>query len=226
MRMRISHPFKAGAPGWPGNEIFEVAKVRSTERGDINNSCIVRFHEHYGTHFDAPFHFNGEGPSISQLPFDYFFYQRPLLLDIPKEDHQRYEPEDFQPFEDRLASCDFLMLRSGFERYREVDPERYQMRTPSLSPACAAYLVEKFAGTLKTIALDFISLGSPSDTSGDPRLTHCNLLGCGGAGFICAIEDAHLADVPADATLKAAASIPLLMDEVDSGPVTCWVELD
>ena len=68
MRIPISYPIRNDAPGWPGNEVFEIEYVRRIDEGAVSNSCIFRMHEHYGTHMDAPFHFNNNGPKMAELP--------------------------------------------------------------------------------------------------------------------------------------------------------------
>jgi kynurenine formamidase len=195
------------------------------DRGDVNNSCIFRMHEHYGTHMDAPRHFHATGLTISELPFDRFFYEAPLLLEIPKGSCEYLEPEDFAPYEDAIDRADFLMIRTGFERYRATEPEKYQMESPAISARGCEYLVKTFGGRLKTVCFDAQSLGNASDTSGDGVEAHRWLLGAYTDEYICMIEDAHLAGIPAGATLLAAASIPLRTRGTDSGPVTAWVEL-
>ena len=225
MRIPISYPIRSDAPGWPGNEIFEIEHVRSMAKGDVNNSCIFRMHEHYGTHMDAPFHFNNNGPKMAELPFDWFFSEKPLLLDIPKGSYELLEPEDFEPYAEQIAAADFLMIRTGFGRYRNTEPKKYQMESPAISPAGCAYLVKEFGGTLKTVCLDVQSLGNASDTSGAGVEAHRWMLGSYTDNFICVIEDANLMDVPTSG-LRAAASVPLMLTGVDSGPVTAWVEIE
>jgi kynurenine formamidase len=199
--------------------------MRSMAAGDVNNSCILRFHEHYGTHLDAPRHFNASGPTIAEMPFDRFFYEAPLLLDIPKGSCERLEPEDFQPFASRIAGADFLMVRTGFGAYRASDPRKYQMESPAISARGCEYLVRTFGGRLKTVCLDVQSLGNASDTSGDGIEAHRWMLGAYTPDYICVIEDANLAVIPADARIVRAASVPLRTLGTDSGPVTAWVEL-
>ena len=225
MRIPISYIIEAGAPGWPGNEVYETEYVRMIEWGNVSNSGIFRMHEHYGTHMDAPWHFNANGPKMAELPFDRYFYESPLLIDIPKESLQNLEPEDFEPWADAIGASDFLMIRTGFERYRAVDPKKYQMESPGISARGCEYLVKNFGGQLKAVCLDSQSLGNASDTSGDGVEAHRWMLGTYTDEFICVIEDARLSDVPADRVLKAAASIPLRLKGMDSSPVTAWVEV-
>ena len=225
MRLRISHPIVADAPGWPGNEIYEVDFVRTIAGGAVNNSGTFRMHEHYGTHMDAPYHFNENGPKIAELPFDQFFYEKPLLLDIPKGSLELLEPEDFEPYADRIAQADFLMIRTGFGEVRAQDPGKYQMESPAISSRGCKYLVQNFGANLKAVCLDVQSLGNASDTSGDGVEAHRWMLGSYTDDFICVIEDANLADVPAQGVRRAAA-VPLFTAVTDSAPVTAWVETD
>lgn len=226
MRIPISYPITADAPGWPGNEIYELERVRSTARGDVNNSGIVRLHEHYGTHLDAPFHFNDRGPTVDKLPFERFFYQAPLLLDIPKGSCERIEPEDLEPHADKIAAADFLMIRTGFGAIRNSDPKKYQMESPAISARGCEYLVKSFGGKLNTVCLDVQSLGNASDTSGDGVEAHRWMLGAYTDEFICVIEDANLAAIEPGARLVAAGSLPLILAGADGGPVTAWVETE
>lgn len=225
MRMLISYPIQAGAPGWPGNEVYEVERVRVMDNGDVNNSGLFRMHEHYSTHMDAPFHFNNNGPKIAELPLERFFYDKPLLLEMPKGSLELIGPEDFAPYEELIAQADFLMIRTGFERYRDDEPVKYQMESPAISPEGCEYLVKTFGGTLKTVCLDFQSLGNASDTTGAGIAAHRWMLGCYTDEFICVIEDARLRDIPEGAEIVSAATVPLMTVGTDSGPVTAWVEL-
>lgn len=225
MRHVLSYPITADAPGWPGNEIYEIEQVRLIAKGDKSNAAIFRMHEHYGTHMDAPFHFNDNGPTITELPFERFFYEAPLLLDIPKQGYERIEPADLEPHAVRIAQADFLMLRTGFGAWRNVDPKKYQMESPAISAAGCEYLVKSFGGTLKAVALDVQSLGNAADTSGDGVEAHRWMLGAYTDEFICVIEDARLQGLPTEGLVRAA-SIPLLLSGMDSSPVTVWVETE
>ena len=225
MRIPVSYPIRDDAPGWPGNEIFEIEYVRRIDEGAVSNACVFRMHEHYGTHMDAPFHFNNNGPKMAELPFDWFFSERPLLLDIPKDGLELLEPEDFEPYAKQIAQADYLFIRTGFQRFRDTDPKKYQMESPAISPAGCEYLVKTFGGTLKVVGFDTQSLGNASDTTGAGVEAHHWMLGCYTEHFITVIEDMDLKDVPADTPLLAAGCIPLRMIGTDSSPVTAWVEV-
>lgn len=223
MRKFISHLIREGDPGWPGNPKVELETVSALENGDVANTCVIRLFNHFGTHFDAPRHYNAKGPTINEIPKERFFYQRPLLLDIPKGALEKIQPEDLRPYEEQLAQCDLLMLRTGFERQRVTDPDAYSRRGPAVSAACAAYLMEHFRGGMKAVAVDFVSLACPADTA-DGDEAHHHMLGVYSDGYICIIEDVSMEGLP-EGFLRGGAAVPLFVDGTDSAPVTMWVDI-
>lgn len=224
MKKRISHPLTADAPGWPGNPTCYIERRSSIPGGDSCNTSMVHFFNHFGTHFDAPRHYNQKGPSLCLLPFEDFFYHRPLLLDIPKGRGEKIEEADLTPHAQALAGCDLLMLRTGFQKMRGENPALYSAHGPAVSSGAARYLRDNFTANLKAVALDFVSLAAPTDTV-DGDLAHQIMLGMFGPGYICIIEDVDLAGLPAQG-IRGAVAIPLFFEDVDSGPVTMWAELD
>lgn len=223
MRQLISYPITEDAPGWPGNPTYHIEPFESMDKGDVANTYVMTIFNHFGTHMDAPRHFNPNGLRIWEMPFDRFFYEKPLLLDIPKGSKSKVEPEDLIPYEAKIKDCDLLLIRTGYGKIRATDPEEYKYNSPSVSKRAAKYLMDHFCGSLKTIAFDFLSLGSPIDKSDDGMVAHQTMLGMHHDGYICIVEDANLENLP-DVPLKAAASVPLFTVGTDSGPVTMWVE--
>ena len=70
--------------------------------------------------------------------------------------------------------------------------------------------------------MDFISLASPADPA-DGNEAHRWMCGCYSEGNIFIIEDVKMSEILAD-KLQSAAAVPLFLTEVDSSPVTMWVE--
>ena len=223
MREFVSYLIRRGDPGWPDNPTVEVENHSALERGDSANTYVMKLFNHYGTHFDAPRHYNAAGPTINEIPRERFFYDRPLVLDIPKGTLEKIQPEDLRPYEEQLRQCDLLMLRTGYEAQRTADPDSYSRRGPAVSAACGEYLMKHFSGSMKAVAVDFVSLACPADTA-DGDEAHRHLLGAYGGGYICIIEDVRMAGLPAG-FLKGGAAVPLFVDGLDSAPVTMWVDV-
>lgn len=224
MRVFVSHLIRKGDPGWPGNPTVEAPINTPLWKTEIRQTRIplpcsiisVRILTRPGIIMPRAL------PS-TKFQRSAFFYQHPLLLDIPKGRLEKIEVSDLQPYEDSLKVCDLLMLRTGFEAQRSEDPAAYSQQGPAVSAACAAYLADRFCGTLKAVAVDFLSLACPADTT-DGDEAHRQLLGNYRDGYICIIEDVHMAGLPSG-FLKEAAAIPLFLDGLDSAPVTMWVEV-
>ena len=67
-----------------------------------------------------------------------------------------------------------------------------------------------------------VSLASYSDTK-DGDLAHQIMLGMYHDRYICIIEDVNMEGLPSG-FLKNAAAVPLIIEGIDSSPVTMWAE--
>ena len=224
----LSYPVRNNDPAWPGNPTIELQPFTSIRQGDVANTYNIRLFNHYGSHFDAPKHFYDEGLPIARLPFSQFLYDLPLLLDIPKNAEEKITQEDLEPFADQISCCDLLMIRTGFSSMRADNPHAYSYHGPAMGSSGAKFLMDNYVN-IKAVALDFISLASYADQD-DGNLAHQYMLGAFHDHYICIIEDVDLSSLPSQEELpgtpiKQAAAIPLLIEGVDSSPVTMWAKL-
>ena len=223
MFVRLSHIMDGSAPGWPGSPTCQAEAIQTIADGAVSNTFQLSIFNHFGTHFDAPNHYNDPALKITELPLEYFVYDKPLLIDIPKSYEEFVLPSDLKPFEAEIKKSDFLMIRSGFTSKREEDPVNYAEHGPGLSAAGCKYIMDHF--NLKAIAMDWISLASVPHTD-DGTLAHQYLLGCFHDHFTCIIEDARFEDIVGK-KLKRVYAFPLLVGMgVDSGPVTLIAETE
>ena len=213
----LSYPIKEGQPTWPGNPAFSLEPHTSIAGGDTDNTCTIHLFNHYGTHM----HFYGKGIPLDQVPFGHFFFHKPLLLDIPKEPGAKLMPEDLIPHREDVKDADLLLIRTGFSKYRREKPDVYENNGPAVSSRLARYLQDNMSH-LKALALDFVSLASYSDTK-DGDLAHQVMLGMFHDRYICIIEDVNMEGLPSG-FLKNAAAVPLIIEGIDSSPVTMWAE--
>ena len=210
----LSYPIKEGQPTWPGNPAFSLEPHTSIAGGDTANTCTIHLFNHYGTHLDGPMHFYGKGIPLEQVPFGHFFFHKPLLLDIPKEPGAKLMPEDLIPHREDVKDADLLLIRTGFSKYRREKPDVYENNGPAVSSRLARYLQDNMSH-LKALA-------SYSDTK-DGDLAHQIMLGMFHDRYICIIEDVNMEGLPSG-FLKNAAAVPLIIEGIDSSPVTMWAE--
>ena len=221
MNHLLSYPVKKGDPTWPGNPTFELTANTSISHGDVANTAMIHLFNHYGTHIDGPLHFYSGGLPLCRLPLERFLYEKPFLVHIPKGPEEKIEPEDLSPYEKGIEDSDLLLIRTGFWKIRREDPKTYENHGPAVGSRTAKYLVERFPN-LKAVALDFVSLASYSD-SADGDLAHQYMLGKYHEHIICIIEVVNLSLAPSGRLISAAA-IPLMIEGIDSSPVTMWAK--
>jgi kynurenine formamidase len=218
----LSYPITDRVPAWPESPQLRLEKCSRIDRGDAANTYMISLYNHTGTHYDAPNHFLPEGPQIAGLPLSRFIFERPLLLDIPKGDHEKVLPGDLTPHREKIGQCDLLMIRTGFSRFRAQEPDRYEAEGPAIGSECAEYLVSHYQN-IQALAVDFVSIASYRDQT-DGNRTHQILLGGKGGHFICAVEDVYMAELR-PGRIKRVFVLPLLVAGVDSAPVTIVAEL-
>jgi kynurenine formamidase len=221
MHLFLSHPLDPNDLAWPGEPVLEVRQCTRVGVDSVFDSFISTLPNHFGTHMDAPRHFVPGRVSINELPIKYFCHDRVLLIDIPKEKTEGVMPEDLKPYEDEIKKVSFLIIRTGFEKYRSSAPEVYQKEGPHLHPETGKYLVSTFPD-LYCIGFDFLAVGSPSNDM--PPDAHQQLLGYHTEKFVTAIEDMHLSEI-GDRKIKRLYNAPLRIAGVDSSQVTVIAEV-
>ncbi|SUC10634.1 putative ucyclase [Pasteurella canis] len=217
----LSYPLDVKDPGFPGEPTLTYDICTSTAQGDVYNSAIIHLFNHFGTHFDAPKHFNPNGLAITELPLTYFIYEKPLLIDLPKSAGSLIEPEDLAPYLMQIKQADCLLIRTGLEQLRAKDPQQYAANGGAVSIQAAKYLIDH-ASNLKAIGFDFISLASPANPDHGVE-AHQVMLGMYKENFICIIEDMKLSQLDSK-TLKRVLAMPLLVKGIDSAQVTVLAE--
>jgi arylformamidase len=221
----LSHPLTPDAPVWPGNPAAARTEPHeSIAGGDDVNTTRIELFSHSGSHVDAPWHFNADGPRAADLPISSFVFDRPILLEIPKPEGGFITADDLEPHAVALASADLALVRTGWSSVRHEDPDRYVGEGPLLHPDGARRLME-LAPSLRGVAIDAVSIGSPQHPDESVE-THHVLSGTGDANgrFVLIYEDVLI-----DPELGGARRVygwPLFIPGSDGSPVTLVAELD
>jgi arylformamidase len=220
--IRLSYEIRSHDPGWPGNPTYRWEQVSSIAGGDVANFGLLHLCNHFGSHLDAPNHFNDDGRKIAAVPLDRFVYERPLLVEVPKADGELITREELEAHDEAIRAADLLLIRSGWGHVRTSDPDRYSRAGPGVSPGACEYLIRQPG--LKAVALDFISLASYPRLDPEGILAHQILCGVGGNDrYVIIIEDVDLSIYPPEA--RRVYAIPLFPEGADSSPCTVFAEV-
>jgi arylformamidase len=188
-----------------------------------NNTSFIDAFVHTGTHVDTAFHVAKEGPRLGDFSLADFIFDHPMLLEIAKGDDEEILVDDLRPHERRLKSADFLLVHTGFSRFRTSDPERYMTKQPGFSVDAAKYLVSlpklRCAGA-DTMGIENIPRGRAATP---PFPVHGAFLLSGRKFLI--LEDPNTTPLVGK-KMKRAFVIPLLFPEAEAMMVTAFAETD
>lgn len=218
MFVLLSHKLSTATPAYAGGPGLTLKPLKQITKGDSSNSYLIEMPNHLGTHVDASRHFDPSGRPIADYGIESLIFRRPLLLNIPKQDSELIMAEELEAHEDRIVEADILLIKTGFQKYRLSDPERYSMHNPGLSSNAAGYIVKNFP-RLRALGLDTISLSSV-DHREEGRLSHKILLS--GRDFFI-IEDMDLSKLTESP--KTVIVVPFFIEGIDSAPCVVLAEV-
>lgn len=148
----LSHPMEKGMPLFPGTSAPSFDNIATVEKDGWSEKWM-QFTSHTGTHIDVPAHLECEGDTVDRLPLCQFSGPG-MAVDVSHIPEGQGIPLDFiKPYEKQIRECDFVLLRSGWDRY--WGEERYFEDYPVLTVEAARWLAHF---SLKGIGVDMISL--------------------------------------------------------------------
>lgn len=209
--LRLSHILSRKTPAYGNGPGFTIESVRSMCRGDTCNSVHLSFSNHLGSHVDAPRHFIKEGKAVDDYLISEWIFNKAYLIEVKAEAGEVLGIEKVDQALEGCVDADLLLIRTGFEMYR--DQENYWANSPGFSSLLANYLVERLP-TLSAIGFDTISLTSYQNRE-IGREAHRAFLGAGLRIF----EDLSLAKAPAG-NLQFVMALPLIFENADGAPCT------
>jgi len=192
--------------------------------GSYNNTSIVEFFAHTGTHIDVPFHIDPEGFQLQDFQIADLVFDKPLLLEIPKGEMEKITAEELAHHEARLAESDLLLIYTGFSEVRKTDPKRYLMQQPGFSVDAANYLVDNF--NLRGFGVDLLGIENIPEAKGsEPQFPVHKTLLLKKRRKVALVEDANLAPLVGK-TISRAYVIPLRFFGVEAMPVTAFADVE
>jgi len=195
----------------------------SVRWSSYNNTSFLRMFVHSGTHLDVNFHVDPNGSKLGSFDVVDFVADRPVLLEIPKEDMEEITVDDLRQYETQLRKADFLFIYTGYSSYRSSDPDRYLTKQPGFSVGAAEYLMKTF--NLKGICADLMGVENigRAKTLSPPFPVHKAFLTTGRKFYL--VEDADLKPLVSK-TLVRSYAIPLLLPEAEGMMITGFADVE
>jgi arylformamidase len=165
---------------------------------------------HSGSHIDAPFHYEPQLQTVSELPLAHL-YGPCVAIDLrPIEPKHPIDAIDLRKHEAIIAKGTFLLLKTGWGD-RRSNTKSFLTEWPYMSGEGAKYLVDR---GVKGIGIDVLSVGGYPEEHAEAD-AHKELLGHGKL----LLEDIHIPDALLDGKRRHFAAFPILIANASGG----WV---
>ncbi|HEY2124930.1 MAG TPA: cyclase family protein [Chthoniobacterales bacterium] len=138
----ISRPLTNDLAPWPGDTPFNFQLIRKIPSGEVVNLGSISLSVHNGTHADAVFHFDNDGPTIEQAPLGTYVGQAAvvdLAGEFSEKDKQLIEVADLLPNEEAIRAASRLLVKTGIW----LDSTVFPSWIPVITPGVAAWLGER-----------------------------------------------------------------------------------
>lgn len=192
----------------------------NTNWNHYNNTSFIEMFVHSGTHIDFPFHVYENGIRMDDFEIEDFVFDNPLLLELPKNKMSEIIKSDLVPHKTRLENTDLLLIYTGFSKYREKSPKKYEEEQPEFSAEATEYLVNNFP-SIEAIGVDLLSIENIGKAK--PNFpAHKVFLGGDRKFFM--IEDMNLSPI-LDKNLTRVFVVPLILEGLEATPVTAFAEV-
>ncbi len=163
----LTHTISEEMPVYPGTEKPDLTAANTIEKDGFKET-ILNMYSHTGTHMDSPAHLFGNGKSLDEFDAAHLCGKAIMLDCRVLGDNGRVTKEMLLSLGEKFDNADFLILRTGWEKYWNED--RYFSDFPCLDAEAAKYLAHSGK---KGIGVDAISV----DPVGVPLDVHKTLLG-------------------------------------------------
>ena len=224
----LTHALSSENPYWPGDNAirFELKTIATIEKnGGLSKPFTMQ--EHYGTHIDAPNHFETKQSSVAQIRTEDLFAEG-VVIDITPQASQNPDYlltlDDLKNWESdhgRIPDQAIVLLNTGwgkfwtnYPRFKNQDAQG-KMHFPAYSVEAAKWLVSE----RKIRALGIDNLSIDYGLSRDFMVHHV----VNGAGKYALENVAHLDQLPPRGFYVMVA--PIKIEEGSGGPVRIFAIL-
>ncbi|MDP3033999.1 MAG: cyclase family protein [Methanobacteriaceae archaeon] len=212
---------------------------KSTISEDGYNTYLLCVENHSGTHVDAPGHFLEDGKSISDYDLENLVFNKVLILEIPQttgneiglpdfinilENHETLNSKDENKY--KWESVDFILIITGFFKYRQKNLEKYLTENPGINPEVINFLRENFP-SIRGIGIDSVSISCFSNPDNATKAHKTAFIKKDNYGEpLLLVEDMDLSSLSSKDYIKQLFLIPWQVKGIDSAPCTVMVQLN
>jgi len=215
-RILLSHRLDGATPSYGNRERFVLTRTSDIAAGDVATNSRISTGVHVGTHVDLPAHFHGCGQEVEAFPAPFWFFDRPLLVEVQPKGTVIHEEllERLAKVEER--DYDLLLVKTGIGARRGEESywrENYGFH-PELCDAIRTWLPK-----VRLFGFDSISVSSFADRATGREAHRCFL---DPVGPLLLLEDMDLGGVGEAAPLEQVVVAPLFIAGCEALPCTVY----
>jgi kynurenine formamidase len=155
----LSHVLDNNTPQYGNAGPWDLRRSRQIKAGDTSNNSELCLSAHFGTHIDAPLHFDPNGKALDEYSPEFFTFKEVIFLSLSVKEGQLIELADIMNnLETAPKKADLLLIKTGAENWRENDPDKYIFHGPGVHAEVGHYLRKNT--DIRMIGFDFLSLTS------------------------------------------------------------------
>jgi len=219
----LSYSLGPATPTYRDNPKVQLMPVSLMEDGGVANWFELRTINHNGTHVDAPWHFDPDGPRLTEVDLELLVYWHPVLVDVPVAGGELIGEEMLRRHEGRIADADMLLVRTGFgSATRSRDPICYGWEAPGFEVSAAYYL--RAFPALRALVMDLPSATAPRHLRTGHEFHQVILRAAPPGTYVLLVEDARLDEDLSQEELHRVTMAPLMLEGADGAPVTLLAE--
>ncbi len=145
----LSHAINSNMSTYTKDEKFQAYDIASIEK-DGYNEKLLKLCTHTGTHIDAPSHMINKGKTIDEFNINDFIG---IAVIIDVSNLKKIDIEDLNTYKDKINNSDFVVLKTGWDKYWGSDT--YLKGFPTLTEEAARWLCNF---NIRGIGTDTISI--------------------------------------------------------------------
>lgn len=234
----LSYDLDENSPVYKGLKKPSIANKSNISKEGYN-TYVLCVENHSGTHIDAPAHFLEGGKSISEYGLEELIFNNVLILEIPQTTGKEIILQEFLNIleknenlnlkdenKDKLKYIDFLLIRTGFSKYREKNLEKYLTENPGVSTEIIEFLRENFPA-IRGIGIDSVSIScfdNPINATKAHKTAFIKKENYGEPLLL--VEDMDLSSLSSEINIKNLFVIPWQVKNIDSAPCTVIAQIN
>jgi arylformamidase len=153
-------------------------RVAKTIEKDGWNARMLDVYTHAGTHADAPIHFGMPGPTIDEMPLEKLMATCWVITIADIAEKALIKVEDLGEVGKQFKTGQGLLLKTGWSKWADVDPEKYRDGLPRISEELARWCVDQEVSILA------VEAPSVADVNNLEEVTRIHRILFGGQVFI------------------------------------------